>query len=80
MEIIEYTLIDRLKGQEFPPEPTAFFFDMNMYDIPQTIISACNNLPDNCVGVSILSQDKTTNKYIDKHVKQYVEFIDPNRY
>jgi len=73
MNIIDYTLVDRLSGADWPAKP--FFFHANLFDIPITIIKACQLLPDNCVGISILRQDKETNKLINNEVKQYIEFI-----
>ncbi len=78
MEILEYSLVDRIKGTPFPDEP--FFFDANLYDIPSTVILACKNLPENCVGISILSQSERIDKLIDSRVKQYVEFVKGRRW
>lgn len=46
-----HTLIDMLNQKDYPAEP--FFLDVNMFDIQETIVGALNNLPENCIGISI---------------------------
>lgn len=51
MNLVSHDLVDMLSGKAYPTEE--FFMDINLFDIPETVISAVKNLPKNCTGISI---------------------------
>ena len=46
------SLLDLINQVPYPAEEP-FFLDVRLFDIPSVIVGTLNNLPSNCIGISL---------------------------